>query len=265
MIWLANWCFVRGQNMLIPHAFYYSVRGPRLDERPPDVGPNSKWWDVYCNYADGCRRLSWMNTGSRHICDIAILCEESWLPDRSASILFRNQRDFNYLEVMHLAGKAKTGKKGVGIADMNYSAVIIDSLSHIPEAAVPQLEHLAKSGRLIIYGSSGSGNSFKGAVVVNDEASLLTALSRITSPDIVLDPASEDIRVRHVIKEGIDYYILFNENGNTVTATPGLPVKGPFLIIDPYTLKSHQLSADEIITFQPHEIKILMTGQKRYQ
>lgn len=41
MVWLANWCFVRGTNMIIPHAFYYSVRGPRADERPPDVGPNS--------------------------------------------------------------------------------------------------------------------------------------------------------------------------------------------------------------------------------
>ncbi|HSL86720.1 MAG TPA: hypothetical protein VK861_07275, partial [Bacteroidales bacterium] len=39
--WLAAWCFVRGHNLLIPHAFYYSIRGPRIDERPPDVGPNA--------------------------------------------------------------------------------------------------------------------------------------------------------------------------------------------------------------------------------
>ena len=49
MNWLANWCLVRGANLLIPHAFYYSVRGPRRDERPPDVGPNSPWWS----------RISW--------------------------------------------------------------------------------------------------------------------------------------------------------------------------------------------------------------
>ncbi len=61
MVWLANWCFVRGQNLLIPHAYYYSIRGPRFDERPPDVGPNSLWWKDYKPFADACRRLSWLN------------------------------------------------------------------------------------------------------------------------------------------------------------------------------------------------------------
>ena len=65
MEWLANWCFVRGQNFLIPHAFYYSIRGPRLDERPPDVGPNSAWWNKYKPYADASSRLSWLNTDSK--------------------------------------------------------------------------------------------------------------------------------------------------------------------------------------------------------
>ena len=38
MNWLADWCFVRGANMLFPHAFYYSVRGIRRDERPAGRG-----------------------------------------------------------------------------------------------------------------------------------------------------------------------------------------------------------------------------------
>ena len=84
--WLANWCFVRGQNLLYPHAFYYSVRGPRRDERPPDVGPNSPWWDRYKPYADACRRLSWLNTDSRHVCEVAILAATQWLPDVPAKV-----------------------------------------------------------------------------------------------------------------------------------------------------------------------------------
>ena len=65
MNWLADWCFVRGTNMLFPHAFYYSVRGIRWDERPPDVGPNNAWWGRYKSYADRCRRLCWLNTDSQ--------------------------------------------------------------------------------------------------------------------------------------------------------------------------------------------------------
>ena len=66
MQWLAGWALVRGHNLLYPHAFYYSVRGPRQDERPPDVGPNAAWWEQYKPYADYCRRLRWLNTDSRH-------------------------------------------------------------------------------------------------------------------------------------------------------------------------------------------------------
>ena len=99
MEWLAYWCLVRGQNLLFPHAFYYSIRGPRFDERPPDVGPNSVWWDKYKLFADACRRLSWLNTDSKQVCSMAILCETDWLPDKFAKACYTNQRDFKYLEI----------------------------------------------------------------------------------------------------------------------------------------------------------------------
>ena len=78
--WLANWCFVRGQNLLYPHAFYYSVRGPRRDERPPDVGPNSAWWDRYKPYADACRRLCWVNTDSQQSARLRFLAIANGCP-----------------------------------------------------------------------------------------------------------------------------------------------------------------------------------------
>lgn len=39
--WYTDWLAVRGVNLFIPHAFYYSIRGKRKDERPPDVGPTA--------------------------------------------------------------------------------------------------------------------------------------------------------------------------------------------------------------------------------
>ncbi len=105
MTWLANWCFVRGQNLLYPHAFYYSVRGPRREERPPDVGPHASWWGRYRPYADACRRLCWINTASQQVCDIAILGDSQWLPDASAKVCYQHQRDFNYLELRRPVGR----------------------------------------------------------------------------------------------------------------------------------------------------------------
>ena len=106
----------------MPHAFYYSIRGPRYEERPPDVGPNAIWWDKYKPYADACRRLSWLNTDSHHVCELAILAEPSFLSTGAAKICFQNQRDFNYLEIRHLWEDAKIDSKGIHIAGMNYKS-----------------------------------------------------------------------------------------------------------------------------------------------
>ena len=149
MVWLANWCFVRGQNLLYPHAFYYSVRGARFNERPPDVGPNAKWWDDYKPFADACRRLSWLNTDSRQVCEIAILGDANWLPDKSAKVCFQNQHDFNYLELNHLVSGAVTDADGVHLGGMNYKAVILDGLNNLPEKVIPALHQLEKNGRLV--------------------------------------------------------------------------------------------------------------------
>jgi hypothetical protein len=97
MNWLARWAFVRGVNLLIPHAFYYSVRGLRRDERPPDVGPHSSWWDRFPVYAQMCRRLSWINTDSQQVCHLAILGRANELPWRAARQCFYHQVDFNYV------------------------------------------------------------------------------------------------------------------------------------------------------------------------
>lgn len=95
--WLFDWCLVRGTNMFFPHAFYYSVRGPRKDERPPDVGPNSPWWAGFGELAKYVSRLSWLNTDCDHVCEVAIVGPEDRLPWKAAKVCFQNQIDFVYL------------------------------------------------------------------------------------------------------------------------------------------------------------------------
>jgi hypothetical protein len=271
MVWLADWCFVRGQNLLIPHAFFYSIRGPRYEERPPDVGPNSAWWSGYKQYADACRRLSWLNSDSRQVCDIAIFSDEAFLPDKPAKVLFQHQRDFNYLEVRHLGNEASISSKGVIIAGMNYKALIIDTISYLPDNAVSLLKKLAKNKHLIINAASKYASWFKGALVYTTYDDLINAVNKLTVADIYLTQPSENIRYRHVKKEGDDYYILFNEEATDVNT--GIrcqasdfrqgdsghqsPVAGRQYILDPATAKAIEFPENEILHFKPHELKIL--------
>ena len=257
MVWLANWCFVRGQNFLIPHAFYYSIRGPRLEERPPDVGPNASWWDSYKPYADACRRLSWINTDSRQVCELAILGEAEWLPDKAAGICFQGQRDFNYLEIRHLWEDAKVDSRGVHIKGMNYSAVILDSLSSLPPKAVPFLKKLARNGRLFISQNSGFAGAYKGAVTYKSPAELITATDKLIPPDLILSPSSKNIRYRHVIKGNDHFYILFNEEATEVSTKIKVQAAGMLQWLDPATAEAYTAQQEDIVHFKPHELKIL--------
>ena len=257
MEWLANWCFVRGQNFLIPHAFYYSIRGPRFDERPPDVGPHAAWWNNYKPYADACSRLSWLNTDSRQICELAILGEATWLPDKAAKICYQHQRDFNYLEIRHLWENAKIDAKGVHIAGMNYGAIILDSLSYLPPKAKPLLKKLARNGRLIIREDSKFAAMFTRALVYKTPDNLISAIDKKLSPDLTLTTASENIRYRHVVKGRDHYYIIFNEEASDVTTKLKIPVIGNRQFLNPFTSEAVNISEDENVHFKPHELKIL--------
>jgi hypothetical protein len=262
MEWLANWCFVRGQNFLMPHAFYYSVRGPRLDERPPDVGPNASWWKSYKPYADACRRLSWLNTDSRHACELAILAEATYLSDKAAKVCYQNQRDFNYLEIRHLWEDAKVDSKGIHIAGMHYKALIIDSLSHMPPEAKPLLQKLAKNGRLIFWKDSQFSGLFMGSRIAETPELLMTTVNKLSDPDIILVPSSENIRVRHVIKENDHYYMLFNEEASETTIRFTFPIEGRFEWLDPQTGQAASISPKDPVSFKPHEFKLLKISTK---
>jgi hypothetical protein len=257
MEWLANWCFVRGQNFLIPHAFYYSIRGPRFNERPPDVGPNASWWEIYKPYAMACSRLSWLNTDSRQVCELAILGEATYLPDKSAKICFQHQRDFNYLEIRHIWEDAKIDTKGVHIAGMNYRAIILDSLSYLPPKSIPFLKNLAGIGRLIINENSKFTKMFKGAVIYKSPDDLVSAIDKTISMDLFLTTPSENIRYRHVVKGGDHYYIIFNEESGDLITKLKIPVHGTRQFLNPATAEAVIVSEDENVHFKPHELKIL--------
>ena len=219
MQWLAHWLLVRGCNLLMPHAFYYSVRGPRFDERPPDVGPNSPWWDRFPAFADACRRLCWLNTDSEHVCQIAILGQSDSLPWGAAKACFERQLDFNYLEARHLWEDAEVGVDGIRIAGMHYRVLIAEDKP--PERARPALDLLEQAGRLIRWAPQ------------VEAAEWVAAIDRIVLPDVRVSPPAAGLRVRHVVKGGAHWYVLFNEAGGDLEVSLDLPVEGESEMLDP--------------------------------
>jgi len=262
MVWLANWCFVRGQNLLYPHAFYYSVRGARFNERPPDVGPNAKWWGNYKGYADACGRLSWLNTDSKQVCEVAILGDANWLPDQSAKVCFQHQRDFNYLELQHLYTDARVDANGIHLGGMTYKAVILDGITSLPEKALPILKEIAKNNQLIIWKDNPYASEFPQAIIANYPEKLIAEIDELIAPDLSLQSASKNIRYRHVIKDNHHYYLLFNEENTPVTTSLNISVNGKKWWLDEFTAEAMEADMDKPVTFIQHELKVLLIKEE---
>ncbi len=195
MKWLADWMMVRGVDLLYPHAFYYSIRGDRVNERPPDVGPNNAWWPHYRLFADHTARICGLLATSRQVCDVAILGRNHRLPWRAAKWLYQHQVDFNYLEEWRLLEQARMhgGRLRVGAAD--YRLVIVDQDEPLDRKVSQRLAEYEAGGLRVRYCRGEPG------------ADLIAGLRL----DIVAEPPAVDLRCAHQSRPGLDFYYLVNE------------------------------------------------------
>lgn len=134
MKWYIDWLGMRGVNLFVPHAFYYSVEGKRKEERPPDVGPNNIWWKHYRRFSDYMKRLSYLMTDSVACAKVAVLCDNNRVPYQEIAALYENQIAFHYLPIAFLEearvqdGKLCTEKymydAVVNVVDDNWNKIL---------------------------------------------------------------------------------------------------------------------------------------------
>jgi hypothetical protein len=246
--WLALWLLIRGCNMLSPHAFYYSIRGPRIDERPRDVGPNSPWWDRYAGFAEMTGKLSWLNTDSEHVCAVAILGQDNRLPWESARVCFENQIDFNYLEDHHLGREAVLSDRGICIGTMTYRLLIVEAgygptAGKEAEAAVAEL---LESGHAVQWNPE------------DGPSPLLQVIAQKAGPLISVVPPSPGLRIRQVRKEGGHYVVVFNEGETSFRGKLNIPSAKAGSQIEMDTQKASAWNPDTELKIGPHECVVIV-------
>ncbi|MEE0885084.1 MAG: glycosyl hydrolase [Faecalimonas sp.] len=212
MKWYLDWMFVRGVNLLYPHAFFYSIDGEvRSGERPPDVGPNNTFWKYYKNIANYIKRMCWLMTDSYNVTPIAVLCEEAYLPWESVKELYCNQIEFNYLEKEVLTSNNCREEAGwLKVKKQAYRVLIIESKDMIRDVQVSKtLNEFKEHGGHVIYW--------------DEVENIIDELDNIWSNDsqckrdvkLISGYSSSDIRVSHVVK-GDEHFYLFTNEGEEV-------------------------------------------------
>jgi len=205
--WLYDWHFVRGNNLINAHAVFYSIRERRAWESEPDIGVHNVWWPYFHLVARYAKRLSWLLSNGRHVCELAILGDGNNLPWEAAKILYQNQIDFLYLDDFAVSG-SRPNVGSLEIGDHYYSTVIVEGAPALSDAAREKLVQFQKGGGTVI--------DFEG------EAHLLEALSAALARDIRMEPSNRDLRFIHIQKEGLHFYLLVNEGEK--------PIQGDLII-----------------------------------
>ena len=181
------------------------------------------------------------------MCHVAILGKPYRLPWRSAKVCFQHQRDFNYLEERHLWEDARVDQEGITISGMHYRVLIIEDEPDV--RACPALEILDRAGGIIRYSQDMA------------DAELIGRIDRFILPDIRIAQDVPGLRVRHVVKAGWHYFMLFNETSTCVEITIELPVKDSAVLYDPWTGESSEMPADRHLTLSGHSFQVIVVPE----
>lgn len=239
--WYMDWLFIRGVNLLYPHAFFYSIDGrSRFMERPPDVGPNNIWWPYFGDISLYIKRMSWLMTDSNNTAQIAILSGEEYMPWQVAEGLYKNQLEFNYLEdeLLFDAGcKIADGK--VNIRNNAYSVIVVEDLSRFSGKTIAKLgEFIDNGGKVIALGSEKAANKI---TVANGISDLVELAEASISKEYDFAPKAAGLRVSEVVKDGVKFLALCNEGEEAVSTTIRLKACKNAQVWEPWGGKMYNL------------------------
>ena len=206
--WYTDWLGVRGVNLFIPHAFYYSVEGKRKDERPPDVGPNNIWWRYFDTVSTYIKRLSCLMTDSVNRARVAVLCENRHMPVDEVAPLYQRQLEFNYVPYRALADAVvENGRLTLG--SNTYDCVMCDERGVLPDVC-----HIS-------------------------------CVDELAWRDVETDVPCPDLRVSRILKDGVNAVLLVNEGETTVDTCASIEGQGGLVAMDLWRGETYPIRAEQ--------------------
>ena len=202
--WYTDWLLVRGVNLLVPHAFFYSIREERAGERPPDVGPNNTLWPFWKSWADYCARLCAVSALGKEEAAVGIVTDGCRLPLREAETLLTHQTPFVYLAPEHLTEAEIDGERALRIGGACLKALILPAEVSLNRPAAEKLAAFLRAGGQLL--------------------SAETAAERFAA--LRAEPACPDLRVLPLTAGEERFFLLTNEGEEAIHALISLPVSG---------------------------------------
>ena len=211
MKWLFDWHLVRGNNLIDPHAVFYSIRDRRAWESEPDLYLHNTWRPYVGMINRYAQRLSWLLCDGTQVCDVAILADGNAVPWQASKQLYQRQIDFLYLDERAVAEATVAGAT-LQVGAQAYRAVVVEGDPVLGKRARRVLREFAAAGGLVVEFAEG--------------IDLPHRLAGAITADLRIEPGHPDLRFIHYRKQGLEYYLLCNEGGATIDGEVTLRVRG---------------------------------------
>ena len=253
MMWYLNWLFVRGTNMIIPHAFFYSLRENRSEERPPDVGPNSPWWENYLEVSNYIKRVCALLSHTHNTAKIAVLCCEDHVSWQVTKPLYQNQIEFNYLDKAFLKNcKIENGK--LKIKKQEYSVLLLDVDISFDKTMLQILKEFSCSGGTVIKFKN-QGSAY--ILPEKTEDNIVQSLKDYAYDDIRFLGNTNHLRITRIINEKNVYFILFNEGNENLELAIDSEISKEILLIDLWKNDNRRLKNKSKFNMEGSQLLIL--------
>ncbi len=212
MKWLLDWHFVRGTNLVFPHAAFYSIRGRRAFESEPDLAVHNVWWPHFGLLGDYGRRLCWLLCDGAEVCATGIVSDGDSLAWAAARALERQQQSFIFVDDPALQAAAVADGQLVAGAQ-RLRLLIVDEPGILSAAAEERLREFAAAGGTVLRAWT--------------PEELPAQVTACVGRDVEWQGNDgQDLRALHYRKEGREFYLLVNEGegvlqGQVILAAAG--------------------------------------------
>ena len=270
MRWLLDFLLVRGINYFVPHAFSPDYPDP---DCPPHFGaeghdPQYDGFTALMHYANKAAHLL---SGGRHVASAALLyhAEGEWmsgcgnilLMQEPAKALYDAHLDFDIVCADTLLADAHVAEGRLAIGDETFSALVVPASKHLPPPLVKRLDAFRAAGLPVLF-ADGVPDGIDASPIPLD--ALAEAVRRTGGTDLSFDGDFPLVRAYHVVRDGHDVFMFFNESfaGHAQTSVH-LPAKGPFArlrLLEDVAVSDATDDGTVVLDLLPGQSEILVFG-----
>lgn len=238
--------FVRGVNMLVPHAFYSSIEGERSRECPPSEFYQNPYWKYFRQFSGYAHRLSYILSQGRHRCHVALYypihtMQAFYAPQSNEKIkerdrefqklatgLSEHQIDYDIITRESMQEGILLSGGRIGIGEETYGTMIFSENEYFAAGEEQKIRQFIQNKGSVIF-AGGLPDIFedlkeekhvlvipesrrdKNFTYCRDIMPILHFLMERNQMDLYLKDPDPQIKYLHRIIEGKDFYFITNE------------------------------------------------------